>query len=116
MFRKNDCVPAGGFAQLIAGDSPSPVATPGAACVNFTGISLPSGNPATVSVIAGAGGAAGAPPRCPPGCWPAIDNDASRVIIETTSHPVGLIVMLLCVIEIRFFPTHYPDTRFARSA
>ena len=38
MLRKNDCVPAGTLAQLIAGDSPSPVATPGAAWLNFTGI------------------------------------------------------------------------------
>ena len=60
MFRKNDWVPAGAFVQLIAGDSPSPVATPGAAWLNFTGISPPSGNPATVSVIGGAAGAAAA--------------------------------------------------------
>src|SRR6478672_5876507 len=88
MFRKNDCVPAGGFVQLIAGESPSPVATPGAACVNFTGISAPSAKPTTVSVI---GGAAGAPPRCPPGCCAAIGTKASTVIIETTNVPVGVI-------------------------
>src|SRR4051794_41931179 len=67
MLRKKDCVPAGTLVQLIAGDSPSPVATPGAAWLNFTGMSAPSANPATVTVIAGAAGAAGAAPRCPAG-------------------------------------------------
>src|SRR5471032_837912 len=62
MLRKNDCVPAGALAQLIAGDNPSPVATPGAAWLYFTGTSPPSGNPSTVIVITGA--AAGAAPRC----------------------------------------------------
>src|SRR6185436_14899892 len=61
MFSTNDCVPAGTFVQVIAGDSPSPTATPGAAWLYFTGICPPSENPATVMVI---GGAAGAPPRC----------------------------------------------------
>src|SRR3954447_13685877 len=64
MFSTNDCVPAGGVVQLIAGDNPSPGATPSAAWLNFTGICPPSLNPETVSVIAGP---AGAPPaRCPP--------------------------------------------------
>src|SRR5262245_24952282 len=92
MFRKNDRVPAGAFAQLIAGDSPSPVATPGAACVNFTGMSPPSGKPATVSVIAGA---AGAPPRCPPGLCAAIGAYGSSVIMQITNPSVGLISTLL---------------------
>src|SRR5215468_2759624 len=61
MFSTNDCVPAGTFVHAIAGDRPSPGATPGAAWLYFTGIGPPSGNPATVIVI---GGAAGAPPRC----------------------------------------------------
>src|SRR5690348_7864444 len=61
MFSTNDCVPAGTFVHVIAGDSPSPGATPGAAWLYFTGIWPPSGNPATVIVIAGA---AGAPPAC----------------------------------------------------
>src|SRR5690348_14202536 len=92
MFKKNDCVPGGGFVQLIAGDSPSPVATPGAAWVNLTRMSPPSGKPATVNVIAGA---AGAPPRCPPGCCAAIGANASRVIIERRNLPVGFIRILL---------------------
>src|SRR5215475_4633724 len=91
MFRTNDCVPAGALVQLIAGDSPSPVATPGAACVNLTGTSPPSGNPATVSVMGAAGGA---PPRCAPGCGAAIANAPSSGIIETTS-AVELISVLL---------------------
>src|SRR6185503_6450634 len=89
MLRKNDCVPAGGFVQLMAGDKPSPVATPGAAWVNFTGMSPPSGNPETVSVIGGAAGAP--PPRCPPGCCAASGNEASTVIIDMTNLFVGLI-------------------------
>src|SRR5476649_1167293 len=74
MLRKNDRVPAGTLAQLIAGDSPSPVATPGAAWLNFTGTSAPSANPATVNVIAGAGG----------GCWAANGITMSAAIIEAT--------------------------------
>src|ERR1043166_5003068 len=61
MLSTNDCVPAGTFVHVIAGDSPSPTATPGAAWLYFTGICPPSAKPATVIVI---GGAAGAPPRC----------------------------------------------------
>src|SRR5512134_2660314 len=63
MFNTNDCVPAGTFVQLIAGDVPSPGAAPGAAWLNFTGICPPSGNPLTVIVIGGPL-AAGAAPRC----------------------------------------------------
>src|SRR6202142_3426198 len=77
MLRKNDCVPVGALAQLIAGDNPPPVATPGAAWLYFTGTSPPSGNPSTVSVITGA--AAGAAPRC----CAAIGMAASSVIDET---------------------------------
>src|SRR5688572_1752723 len=58
MFSTNDCVPAGTFVQLIAGEVPSPGAAPAAAWLNRTGISPPSGKPCTVSTIAGAGGAA----------------------------------------------------------
>src|SRR5258708_18450257 len=93
MLRKNDCVPAGTLIQLIAGDSPSPVATPGAAWLNFTGMSAPSANPATVSVKAGGGGAAA--PRCPAGCRAVIRIAASRAIIETTNHVRGRIGRLL---------------------
>src|SRR3954451_7711445 len=75
MLRKKDCVPAGTLAQLMAGDNPSPVATPGAAWLNFTGIDPPSANPSTVIVI---GGAAGAPPRC---CAEA--TVARHAIVET---------------------------------
>src|SRR5882672_90360 len=53
MLRTKDCVPAGGLAQVIAGEVPSPGAAPSAAWLNFTGISPPSGNPATVIVMAG---------------------------------------------------------------
>src|SRR3569832_114609 len=48
------CVPAGVLAHWIAGDVPSPGATPGAAWLNLTGIWPPSGYPAIVSVITGA--------------------------------------------------------------
>ena len=64
MFRTNDCVPAGTFVQLIAGDVPSPGAAPGAAWLKRTGISPPSAKPCTVSTIAGAGGAAPAAGCC----------------------------------------------------
>src|SRR5258706_13627773 len=77
MLRKNDCVPAGTLIQLMAGDSPSPVATPGAAWLNFTGMSAPSAKPATVSVRAGAGGAAG--------CCAGLGIAASRAIVGTTN-------------------------------
>jgi len=79
MLRKNDCVPAGTLVQLIAGDSPSPVATPGAAWLNFTGTSPPSGNPVTVNVIAGAAGAA-------PRCCAASGIAARAAIAEITNH------------------------------
>jgi hypothetical protein len=61
MLSTNDCVPAGTFDHVMAGDVPSPGATPGAAWLILTGICPPSANPATVIVI---GGAAGVPPRC----------------------------------------------------
>src|SRR4051812_28123112 len=64
MFSTNDCVPAGTLVHVIAGETPSPGATPGAAWLYFTGIWPPSENPATVIVIGGGGGVAGAPPRC----------------------------------------------------
>src|SRR5262249_12232106 len=51
MLSTNDCVPAGAFAHVIAGERPSPGATPAAAWLNFTGICPPSGKPATVIVI-----------------------------------------------------------------
>jgi len=35
MWRKKLCVPLGTLAQLIAGDVPSPAATPGAALTEF---------------------------------------------------------------------------------
>src|SRR5689334_21292768 len=93
MFRKNDWVPAGGLVQLIAGDNPSPVATPGAACVNLIGMSAPSANPETVSVI---GGAAAAPPRCPAaGCCAARDTEASSAIVKAADALVGLMTPLL---------------------
>ena len=62
MFSTKLWVPAGTFVQVMAGESPSPVATPGAAWLNFTGNWPPSGKPATVSTIGAAG--AGAAPRC----------------------------------------------------
>src|SRR5215470_4723137 len=58
MFSTNDCVPAGTFVHVIAGDNPSPVATPGAAWLYFTGICPPSAKPATVIVIGGGGACA----------------------------------------------------------
>src|SRR5580765_8401202 len=94
MLRKKDCVPGGTFTQLIAGDRPSPVATPGAAWLNFTGISAPSANPATVKVRAGAAGAAAAP-RCPAGCCAANGITASKASVETTNHVPGRIQLLL---------------------
>src|SRR5438552_14675732 len=90
MLRKSDRVPAGTLAQLMAGDNPSPVATPGAAWLNFTGTSPPSGNPATVRVMAGAVGAA---PRCPPGAWAARGIATSRAIIETM---IDVVVFIVC--------------------
>src|SRR5579883_961672 len=76
MWRKKLCVPAGALAQLIAGDVPSPGATPGAAWLNLTGIRPPSANPGMVSVIAGEAG--GALPLADPPC-----ADSSRVVMET---------------------------------
>src|ERR1700674_6080286 len=78
LLRKNDCVPAGALVQLIAGDNPSPVATPGAAWLYFTGTSPPSGNPSTVRIMAGAAGA--------PRCCAAIGIAAMSVIDEPTNH------------------------------
>src|SRR5215831_14025484 len=76
MFNTNDCVPAGTLLHEIAGDSPSPTATPGAAWLYFTGICPPSAKPATVIVI---GGAAGAPPRC---CArPVVEANTTTVLI-----------------------------------
>src|ERR1700681_1634258 len=77
MLRKYDCVPAGTLVQLIDGDNPSPVATPGAAWLYFTGRSPPSGNPSTVNIMAGAAGA--------PRCCAAIGIAASSAIDETTN-------------------------------
>jgi hypothetical protein len=82
MFNTNDCVPAGTFAHEIAGDVPSPGATPGAAWLNRTGTSAPSANPETVSVIAGGGGV---PPRCPPpagGFCVAISAAGTKIIVS----------------------------------
>src|SRR5580704_3608064 len=84
MLRKNDCVPAGTLVQLIAGDNPSPGATPGAAWLYFTVTSPPSGNPSTVKVIAGAAGAAGAAPRC----CAAVGIVTNSIIDERTNHPL----------------------------
>src|SRR4051812_34607604 len=77
MFSTNDCVPAGTFAQRISGDVPSPGAAPGADWVNFTGISLPSEKPETVSVIAGAAGRAVG--------WPAGAGAWARAATATTA-------------------------------
>src|SRR5919198_489820 len=82
MLRTNDCVPAGTFVQLIAGEVPSPGAAPGAAWLNFTGISPPSGNAAMVIVMAGP---PGAPLRWPRSCA-ATGSDISATTIETTNH------------------------------
>jgi hypothetical protein len=73
MFNTNDCVPGGTLVHVMAGDVPSPGAAPGAAWLNFTGISPPSGKPCTVSTIAGAGGAAPAA-----GCCAAAGNAAKN--------------------------------------
>src|SRR5580765_5342873 len=75
MFSTNDCVPAGTFAHVMAGDRPSPGDTPGAAWLYFRGIWPPSGKPATVIVIAGAAGA-------PPGCCVAATAAAKTTSIE----------------------------------
>src|SRR5215471_13938419 len=64
MWRKKLCVPAGALAQFIAGEVPSPAATPGAAWLNLTGIRPPSGNPEMVRVIADEAG----PPLVAPPC------------------------------------------------
>src|SRR5262245_5759740 len=92
MLSTNDCVPAGVFVQLIAGDVPSPGAAPGAACENFTGICPPSGNPVTVKTMAGA---AGAPPRCPRS-WALIGIATSRrTIVKRTNHSLVRMLLLL---------------------
>ena len=91
MLRKNDCVPAGTFAHVMAGDSPSPVATPGAAWLYFTGTSPPSGNPSTVMVITGAAAAAGAAPRC----CAAVGIAASNAMDEATNQVRVCILLLL---------------------
>src|SRR3954469_14167475 len=96
MLRKNDCVPAGTLAQLIAGDNPSPVATPGAAWLNLTGISAPSANPETVNVIAGAAGGA---PRCPAGCW-AASGIATVAAIDAATNRILFRILLLLLVRI----------------
>src|SRR5688572_18444179 len=83
MFSTNDCVPAGTFVQVMAGDVPSPGAAPGAAWLNFTGISPPSGKPCTVRTMAGAGGAApaaGAAPGCCAAAGSAATNPLTTII------------------------------------
>src|SRR5262245_8558098 len=92
MLSTNDCVPAGTLVQLNAGDVPSPGAAPGAAWLNFTGMSPPSGNPETVNVI---GGLAGAPPRCPPRSWALTDTVISRMRTERTAARLLRIASLL---------------------
>src|SRR4051812_26966764 len=79
MLRTKLCVPAGTLDQLIAGEVPSPGATPGAAWLNFTGIWPPSGNPAIVIVIGGAAGAAA--PRCPPRSCAVADAETSQAAV-----------------------------------
>ena len=92
MFSTKDCVPAGTLAHAIAGDVPSPGAAPSAAWLNFTGISPPSGNPVTVSVIAGA---AGAPPRWPAGACAINGAATDRMKSETTSQRAADMLCLL---------------------
>src|SRR3954470_19307054 len=89
MFRTKLCVPGGVLVHVMAGESPSPVATPGAACVYFTGIWPPSLNPATVIVIGG--GAAGAPP--PPRCWAFSDTTVAQAVISRTA---------ICIVRMLF--------------
>src|SRR5215207_6984928 len=92
MVSTKDCVPAGTLAHAIAGDVPSPGAAPGAAWLNFTGISPPSGKPVTVSVIAGPAGAAGAAPRWPAGACAVVFAAANRTNRETMMSVVGLML------------------------
>src|SRR6266516_3044693 len=96
MLRTNDCVPAGELAQLIAGEVPSPGATPSAAWLNLTGIAPPSGNPVTVNVIAGPP-AAGGPPRCPACAAIATGIAIDRMIIDATNHRPAIMLFLLDV-------------------
>src|SRR5688572_16263589 len=90
MLSTKDSVPAGGLAQLIAGEVPSPGAAPSAAWLNFTGISPPSGNAGIVNVMAGPL-AAGAPPRCPP----AMGIEPRKMIVETRHNRPARILFLL---------------------
>ena len=99
MFRKNDCVPAGTLVQLIAGDSPSPVATPGAAWLNFTGTSPPSGNPGDRQRHAPEPPARRRAVRA--GCCAASGTAASTAIIETTNSVLRPHTVLLNVIDCR---------------
>src|SRR3954471_4617037 len=111
MLRKKDCVPAGTLVQLIAGDSPSPVATPGAAWLNFTGMSAPSGNPATVKVRAGAAGAAA---RCPPGGCAAAGIAASKAIVDT-HNPIVFRMLFSRVSARTSTPFRLPPPRLDRA-
>src|SRR4030095_16451051 len=94
MFSMNVCVPAGGFAQLIAGEVPAPGAAPAAAWLNLTGTCAPSGNPGIV-IVKGAGPAGVPPPAAPrsPRCPPrpprscaASDKDTIIEINTTPTH------------------------------
>src|SRR5580704_2396234 len=76
----NDRVPTGAFDHVIAGDRPSPAATPGAAWVYFTGIVPPSGNPATVIVIG----------DVPPGCCAGAFAVASRTMADAVENRVRM--------------------------
>jgi hypothetical protein len=100
MLSTNDCVPAGTFAQLIAGDVPSPGAAPSAAWLYFTGIWPPSGNPATVRVIAGAAGPpARWPPRCPGACAASaaiVDNAIAAIMKHRTRFMLSPSFSLRC--------------------
>src|SRR5579862_2229580 len=86
MLRKKLWVPAGALAQLIAGDVPSPTATPGAAWLNLTGIWPPSGNPEMVRVIAGAAGA----PLPLPLSWAESMAARESVIVNRRSNRIGI--------------------------
>src|SRR4051794_38591019 len=108
MLRKNDCVPAGTLVQVMAGDVPSPGATPSAAWLNRTGMGPPSGNPATVMVIGGAA-AAGAAPRC----CAAIGIAMITVKIETTSPRPARMLLLLAL---RYTKYRSPCDRSPRDA
>src|SRR6185436_9335306 len=103
MLSTKVCVPAGTLAQAIAGDVPSPGAAPGAAWLNFTGMSAPSANPVTVSVIAGA---AGAPPRWPAGDCAINGTAMDRMNTENTSQRAADMLCLLDEINRRVTITH----------